>query len=357
MQQQLEKKLSEILQLATEFRSYYATNEIAVREQLINPILNILGWNTANPNFVRHNAPNDLGKIPDYTLLKLKKNVLVVEAKNLTVELKDDKIISQLAGYSYNMGISFGILTNGIKWLLFNTFQRNPSERVVWIADLEKDDTNFGNTIKKLITISYDNIEKLESSIQTIMLLESTWTTVCPTSQDLVKLVSSFVRDKVNTENPNFLIDFSDIENFVEGKISELFDITTPIKAQQDTGKAEIATSEGQTGLTNTKKTKTLIKVTFTDNTSIYEKKASETFVKTIEKIGIDRVKLLGLTLNGLPLIDNQKNANYQQYEVKKGVFVMVHSDTKNKISRLQEISDRLNLNLKVETVEWKPQA
>jgi hypothetical protein len=355
MQQQLEKKLSEILQLATEFRSYYATNEIAVREQLINPVLNILGWNTANPNFVRHNAPNDLGKIPDYTLLKLKKNVLVVEAKNLTVELKDDKIISQLAGYSYNMGISFGILTNGIKWLLFNTFQRNPSERVVWIADLEKDDTNFSNTIKKLVTISYDNIEKLESSIQKIKLLESTWTSVCPTSQHLVKLVSSFVRDKVKKENPNFLIDFSDIENFVEGKISELFDITAPIQVQQiETD--QLATNDTAINFANTKKPKTLIKVTFADNTSIYEKKASETFVKVIEKIGLDKIKPLGLTLNGVPLIDNQKNPNYQQYEVKKGVFVMIHSDTKNKISRLREISDRLNLNLKVEAVEWKPQ-
>lgn len=290
-------------------------------------------------------------------LLKLKKNVLVVEAKNLTVELKDDKIISQLAGYSYNMGISFGILTNGIKWLLFNTFQRNPSERVVWIADLEKDDTNFSNTIKKLITISYDNIEKLESSIQKIKILESTWSSVCPTSQDLVKLVSSFVRDKAKKENPNFLIDFSDIENFVESKISELFDITTPIQVQRVIETDELPTNGTQIGFSNAKKPKTLIKVTFADNTSIYEKKASETFVKTIEKIGWERVKPLGLTLNGLPLIDNQKNANYQQYEIKKGVFVMIHSDTKNKISRLQEISDRLNLNLKVETVEWKPQA
>lgn len=355
MQQKIEEKLTEILQLATEFRSYYATNEIAVREQLINPVLNVLGWNTTNPNFVRHNAPNDLGKVPDYTLSKLKKNVLVVEAKNLTIELKDDKIISQLAGYSYNMGISFGILTNGIKWLLFNTFQKNPSERIVWIADLEKDESNFSNTIKKLITISYDNIEKLESSIQKIKLLESTWSSVCPTSQDLVKLISTVVKDKVKKENPNFLIDLSDIENFVESKITELFDVTMPVSsiALQNT----LQNSDNEITFINSKKPKTLIKVTFTDNTSIYEKKASETFVKTIEKIGLDKVRPLGLTLNGLPLIDNRKNPNYQQYEAGKGVYLMIHSDTKNKISRLQEISDRLNLNLKIETVEWKPQA
>ncbi|MDI9313041.1 MAG: type I restriction enzyme HsdR N-terminal domain-containing protein [Limnohabitans sp.] len=352
MEQELENKLNEILQLATEFKTYYATNEIAVREQLINPILNILGWKTSSPNFVRHNAPNDLGKIPDYTLIKNKKNVLVVEAKNLTVELKDDKIISQLAGYSYNMGISFGILTNGIKWLLFNTFQRNPNERIVWIADIEKTENNLSKIIKKLITISYENIEKLESSIHRIKVLESIWSSLCPNPQELIKLLSYSVKDKAKKDNPNILMEISDIETFVEGKITELFEVNIPVK---ETVEQNLDVTENENVNNNSKKPKTLIKVTFPDKTIFCERKASDTFVKTIEKIGFDRVKTLGLALNGVALIDSKKNPMYQQYEISKGVFIMIHSDTKNKINRLQEMSDRLNLNLSIETIEWKP--
>jgi len=352
MEQELENKLSKILQLANEFKTYYATNEIAVREQLINPILNILGWDTSNPNYVRHNAPNEFGKIPDYTLIKNKKNVLVVEAKNLTVELKDDKIISQLAGYSYNMGISFGILTNGIKWLLFNTFQRNPNERIVWIADLEKTENEISNIIKKLVTVSYENIEKLESSIQRIKVLESVWTSLCPNPEELIKLISYSVKEKAKKENPSITMEISDIETFVESKITELFDVNLPEK--ENIVKITEDTNNGN-DVIKPKKPKTVIKVTFPDKTVYCESKSSETFAKTIEKIGIDKVKPLNLTMNGIALIDTKKNSKYQQYETSKGFFIMVHSDTNNKIIRLREISNSLKLNLAIETIKWKP--
>ncbi len=33
----------------------------------------------------------------------------------------------------------------------------------------------------------------------------------------------------------------------------------------------------------------------------------------------------------------------------------MIRSDTKDKFNRLQKISDRLNLNFTIETIDWKP--
>jgi predicted type IV restriction endonuclease len=59
---------------------------------LIEPILNELGWKTANPKYVKPNALDEGGKIPDYTLLKNGKTALIVEAKNLSVDLQNKKI-------------------------------------------------------------------------------------------------------------------------------------------------------------------------------------------------------------------------------------------------------------------------
>ena len=160
----LEECLKEILELSQQFMLNYINNETAVRDQLINPILDELGWKIKNPNYVQPNSRNDEGKIPDYTLFKNGKRVLIVEAKNLSIEIKDDKIIAQLVEYCYNPGIGFGVITNGLKWLLFNTFQKNPSERIVWFIDLNDPDINLTNTIRKFKTIAYDNIEQLEEN-------------------------------------------------------------------------------------------------------------------------------------------------------------------------------------------------
>ena len=117
---EIENQLKDTFKQVVEFRADYISNEQAVRTQLIEPILNVLGWKTSNPKFVKPNAPDEDGKIPDYTLLKNGKTTLIVEAKNLSIDLQDKKIIDQLANYCFKSGIDFGILTNGVRWLLFN---------------------------------------------------------------------------------------------------------------------------------------------------------------------------------------------------------------------------------------------
>lgn len=102
--------------------------------------------------------------------------MLAVEAKNMSIELSDSKIINQIASYCYNPGIKFGVLTNGEKWLLFNTFQADPSERIVWKMDLVKD--KIQDVIRKLSCISYEDIEQTEqfsSIVRKEELFEDAW--------------------------------------------------------------------------------------------------------------------------------------------------------------------------------------
>lgn len=95
--------------------------------------------------------------------------------------------------------------------------------------------------------------------------------------------------------------------------------------------------------------------VLFQDGTQICETKSIDTFIKSIEKIGFERVISLGLKCRKVDLISKQKqvietnddrNDMVREY---KGYFIVSNSSTEHKIKLLKEISDKLALNLKIE--------
>ncbi|QAA80884.1 hypothetical protein EI546_03680 [Aequorivita sp. H23M31] len=91
--------------------------------------------------------------------------------------------------------------------------------------------------------------------------------------------------------------------------------------------------------------------VYFPDGTIIREGYAAYTFFKTIERIGALRVKELGLKISGVDLVSETDDSIYMQRLVEGGYFVCTHSSTKQKKQILDEISDKLKLNLKVEII------
>ena len=97
----------------------------------------------------------------------------------------------------------------------------------------------------------------------------------------------------------------------------------------------------------------TMLRVTFPKGPVIAEPSARKTFVKCIEHIGLQRVRKLGLTLCKVPLVSNTQDWKYNsaQIPVEDGLYVMTHSNTKQKAQILENISDQLHLGLKVEIV------
>ncbi len=97
----------------------------------------------------------------------------------------------------------------------------------------------------------------------------------------------------------------------------------------------------------------TMLRVTFPDGTMIAEPSGTRTFVKCIEHIGLQRVRGLGLTLCKVPLVSNTQDWKYNsaQIPVEDGLYVMTHSNTKQKAQILEKISDQLHLGLKVEII------
>lgn len=324
----------------------YRSNETATRDQLINPLLTVLGWDTSNPEYVFPNLKNTLGEIPDYTLHKNSQKVLVMEAKNASVDIRNVKVINQLSSYAYNMGIHFGMISNGLKWLLFNTFQHDPAERTVWVVDFENSHDNYEHEAKKLTVLAYSNIEVLGKNIEKAKFLDNFWASNLASQTDLVRFISSSIKEKAKKE---IALDLKEIEEFVKNKLGiHMAEENRATAYPAETPKIEPERNSTEAGFKKRSR-KTNIKVTFADGTVIHNNKASITFAKVIEKVGVEIVKKLHFRLNGSELISPTADKFRQQQQINGG-YVAVHSSTMAKLKVLNAINQSLNLNLKIET-------
>ena len=98
---------------------------------------------------------------------------------------------------------------------------------------------------------------------------------------------------------------------------------------------------------------KSVLRVTFPDGTVIEDKKAKMTFTKTIQKLGLMRVRNLGIAFCGVPIVSNTLDKKYgkTQVPVEGGLYVLTHSSTHDKKKMLDKISTRLGIKLIVEEI------
>jgi len=92
--------------------------------------------------------------------------------------------------------------------------------------------------------------------------------------------------------------------------------------------------------------------VIFSDAKQICEKNAAKTLAETIRTIGIEKVIGLNLIHSKVPFISKDKDAMRLAVPLENGYFVNAHSGAQTKKRQLEEISRRLNLNLKIDIVE-----
>jgi predicted type IV restriction endonuclease len=336
--EQIAATIAEVIGHFKDDNDYYFRNEMSTRDQLINPILNVLGWQTANPKLVRPNQKNELGDVPDYTLLKNGQQVLVIEAKKASVNVQDKKVMDQLVKYCYGMGIKFGLITNGLQWLLFDTFERNPAERIVWVADLTKTQDRYSTQAKILSQFAFRNIDTLADRIKQGKVLEEYWANNFGSFAQIVKFIGREIEEGTKRDQN---ISLTAIEEFVGQKLAAW--AAAPSQAVVASPVPEtnpLPVSDSPTDSNSERAQKSNIKVTFTDG---------NTFTQVIEWIGGERVQALNLRRNGVNLVEPSNSSTYSQYPIKGGLFVMVHSSTSEKVKLLTEISNRLSLNLKIE--------
>ena len=79
--------------------------------------------------------------------------------------------------------------------------------------------------------------------------------------------------------------------------------------------------------------------------------KAVTTFIEVMKRIGLERVRSLGLTWCKMPLVDTKENEKYtQKYE--DGYYINVNSSTEQKQKHLYDIAEGLGLELLVEVTD-----
>ena len=76
-------------------------------------------------------------------------------------------------------------------------------------------------------------------------------------------------------------------------------------------------------------------------------------FTKTIQKIGLMRVRNLGIAFCGVPIVSNTLDKKYgrAQVPVEGGLYVMTYSSTHDKKKQLDKIAKELGINLVIEEI------
>lgn len=96
---------------------------------------------------------------------------------------------------------------------------------------------------------------------------------------------------------------------------------------------------------------KTLLKVTFPNGRVICHTKVVKTLIEVIEYAGVENVANLNISITSQPLVSKEKFPQ-KQNEINGGWLVTTCSNTPTKKKQIEQISEALDLNLKVEEVK-----
>lgn len=147
------------------------------------------------------------------------------------------------------------------------------------------------------------------------------------------------------------------------GEIADATPITTPYAVPDNLGRPVVGEKPSKEKPDDHEPTKQVVnptrgmRVTFSDNTTICLPTAIDTFIATLQRIGLEKVHALGIIHSGYNLVGRKKRpekpGNSYQHEL-DGWYIYSLLNNGQKAKDLKEISTRLGLNLKIE--EGKPE-
>lgn len=353
----LQETINNIIARAQRYPDVYSRNETAVRDQLINPILHALGWDVTDPDIVLPNEPGRDGRVPDYSLMKDNQIKLIVEGKHIGIDLRQDRVISQLGSYCHSRSIDFGLLTNGVEWLLFKTFERNIAERIVWHIDIRQ---NTEKATEKLSLLFQNNIEHLEDELKRLKALKNYFEPITASQNAFFNWCKASAKEAFLKENKTLKFKPEEIDNYLQKKFDLLFNLvpTQPTETNLTNGTRNEnepepeQTTEDITAVQKKHRSGSRkLKITFADGTVFEEHSGAASFVKAIEKIGIERVRALQIVIGTVPLISTTKYLTYNQAKV-GNYYIMTSADTKNKKATLEQIANTLGITLDIQFLD-----
>ena len=90
------------------------------------------------------------------------------------------------------------------------------------------------------------------------------------------------------------------------------------------------------------------LRVELPDGTVICENKATDTFVRVLHRIGLERVSELPIKLSGCPLVSTRRYESARAVRKLDGYFIATHSSTEGKAACVQQIVKELDIKITV---------
>lgn len=149
------------------------------------------------------------------------------------------------------------------------------------------------------------------------------------------------------------------VVDYVPGKplsvhLSRKRNFTAEIDAKEILPDPEVEHKEiGKTGPKVVKQPVTRLKITFADGTVIQERNAAETFVAFVRKVGVERVRSLGLKQCKIPLVSNTIDKKYgdKQKPLGNGWYLMTNTSTQSKLKDIEAIAKAFDIKVKVDVI------
>ncbi len=331
----LKTDLKELIDTISEKKKYLIDNEENTKNVLIIPFFNILGYDFKNPKEVTSEyGPSDFkkGEKVDYGIKSDDKIVMIVECKAVNKELVQSR--SQMEYYYLHSIGKIGILTNGIHYQFFSDFdEKNKMDKRPFLDfNLERNPEQHFDDLEYFRKDKFDYYKiRDQFGLKAKIMSE-----LRNPSEDFVKLFIKGTKTtkKINEKRP-----------IVKKILNEILGSKTvgpkEINPPPPVGKIIV------TEIPPTAQSKAKIKVAFPDGTIIEENKVVDTYVKTIEKIGPERVKEINIVRSGVNIVSKERHPNrrsIQKYIPEKQYYIHIHSSTDSKLLILNQIVSALNI-------------
>lgn len=167
-------------------------NEQNTKASLIEPVLEVLGWEIRDPDEVhREFRPKGRDKPVDYALKLLRKPRLFLEAKGLGESLADRKWIGQVLGYAVVAGVEWCVLTDGNEYRFYNAIAAVDADDKMFYR-IKLTETPQDECVRALTLMSRANLEE--------NLLDIIWT-----SHFVDRRVKSALTDLIGNASPSLI--------------------------------------------------------------------------------------------------------------------------------------------------------
>jgi hypothetical protein len=152
--------ISAVLTAAQKLKSGTAGNEANTKALLIEPLLLALGWNLADIDTVEREVKVFEGTFLDYALKVDSIPRLYIEAKGMSENLADKKFIAQTINYANNDGVTWCILTNGLRYHVYKTNEPVVmDQKLLFEVDLADESEPRSQKAKLLGLLSHDAVK------------------------------------------------------------------------------------------------------------------------------------------------------------------------------------------------------